>query len=226
MARLARVVAAGVPHHVTQPGNRRQKVFFADDDYRAYRNLLALGCRKAGVEVWAYCLMPNHVHLILTPKDEDGLRAALSETHRRYSRHVNAREGWRGFLWQGRFSSAPMDEDHLLAGARYVELNPVRAHLAKTPQAWPWSSAAAHLAGRDDELVSVEPLLSRVPDWAGFLAAGLQKEEHEALQRAERTGRPLGSQGFVAELEGRLGRRLAPQKRGPKAKPVQTAKSI
>src|SRR5437868_2523060 len=93
MARIARVVAAGVPHHVAQRGNRRQKTFFSDTDYETYRTLLAEGCRKANVAVWAYCLMPNHVHLILVPRDEDGLRAALSETHRRYSREVNFREG-------------------------------------------------------------------------------------------------------------------------------------
>ena len=93
---MARVVAPGVPHHVTQRGNRRQKVFFSDGDYEIYRGLLAEGCRKAGVSVWAYCLMPNHVHLILVPSDPQGLRAALAETHRRYTREVNFREGWRG----------------------------------------------------------------------------------------------------------------------------------
>src|SRR5438067_13164956 len=113
MARLARVVVPGVAHHVTQRGNRRQQVFFGDNDYAAYKALLAEGCREAGVEVWAYCLMPNHVHLILVPGDETGLRAALGETHRRYSSRVNQREGWRGFLWQGRFASAPMDDGHL-----------------------------------------------------------------------------------------------------------------
>src|SRR3954451_16484608 len=113
MARLARVVAAGIPHHVTQRGNRRQQVFFGDDDYAAYQTLLAEGCRAAGVAVWAYCLMPNHVHLILTPADEEGLRAALGEAHRRYTRHVKLRECWRGYLWQGRFASCPMDEAYL-----------------------------------------------------------------------------------------------------------------
>jgi putative transposase len=113
MARLARVVAPGVPHHVTQRGNRRQPVFFGEDDYLAYRSLLAEGCRTAGVEVWAYCFMPNHVHLILVPSDTDGLRAALGETHRRYTRFINEREGWRGHLWQERFASFPMDESYL-----------------------------------------------------------------------------------------------------------------
>jgi putative transposase len=218
MARLARVVAAGTPHHVTQRGNRRQQVFFGDDDYAAYRALLAEGCRAAGVAVWAYCLMPNHVHLILTPSDEDGLRAALGEAHRRYTRHINFREDWRGYLWQGRFASCPMDEAYLLACARYVELNPVRAQLARRARDWHWSSARAHLAGKDDGLVEVRPLLALAPDWPDFLAAGLEAADRDAIRAGERTGRPLGSARFVARLEKRLDRPLARQKPGPKPK--------
>ena len=220
MARLARVVVEGVAHHVTQRGNRRQQTFFGDDDYAAYLDLLAQGCRAAGVEVWGYCLMPNHVHLILTPSDAGGLRAALAEAHRRYSRRVNLREGWRGYLWQGRFASVPMDGAHLLACARYVELNPVRAGLAVRAEDWPWSSARAHLAGQDDGLVKLQPLLDQVGDWAGFLDAGLSEAEHAAIRSGERTGRPLGSPEFVAGLERHLGRALARQKPGPKGKAV------
>ncbi len=216
MARLARVVVPGIPHHVTQRGNRRQPVFFGDDDYALYRTLLAEGCRSTGVEVWAYCLMPDHVHLILVPADRDGLRAALGEAHRRYTRHINFREGWRGYLWQGRFASFPMDESYLLAAARYVELNPVRAKLAQRPRDWRWSSAKAHLERRDDSLVAVGPLLELVHDWAGFLADGLSAEDHAAIRAGERTGRPLGSRRFVARLERRLGRPLARRKPGPK----------
>jgi putative transposase len=222
MARLARVVAAGVAHHVTQRGNRRQPVFFNDEDYAAYRALLAEGCRAAGVAVWGYCLMPNHVHLILVPSDEDGLRGALAEAHRRYSRRVNDREGWRGYLWQGRFASAPMDGAHTLAAARYVELNPVRAKLVAAAADWPWSSARAHLAGRDDGLVQARPLLEQAPDWQALLAAGLGDDEREALRAGERTGRPLGSEGFVAGLERDLGRTLA--RRTPGRKPASGAK--
>jgi putative transposase len=218
MARLARVVAPGLPHHVTQRGNRRQPVFFGEEDYVLYRTLLAEGCRAAGVAVWAYCLMPNHVHLILVPSDADGLRAALGEAHRRYTRHVNFREGWRGYLWQGRFASFPMDEGHLLAAARYVELNPVRAKLTRRPQDWRWSSAKAHLAGRDDGLVAVAPLLAFAGDWREFLGGGLGAAEHDAIRAGERTGRPLGSPRFLARLEKRLGRALARQKPGPKPK--------
>ena len=218
MARLARVVAAGVPHHVTQRGNRRQPVFFGDDDYAHYLKLLAAGCRAAKVAVWGYCLMPNHVHLILVPSGPDGLRAALGEAHRRYTRHVNNREGWRGYLWQGRFASFPTDDAHLLACARYIELNPVRAGLSRRARDWRWSSARAHLAGKDNALVAVEPLLSLAPDWAAFLRQGLDDDERDAIRAAERTGRPLGSDRFTKRLEKRLGRPLARLKPGPKAK--------
>lgn len=224
MARLARVVAAGLPHHVTQRGNRRQQVFFSDEDYATYRALLAESCAAAGVAVWAYCLMPNHVHLILVPRDPDGLRAALGEAHRRYTRHVNFREGWRGYLWQGRFASFPMDEPYLLAAARYVELNPVRAGLARRARDWRWSSARAHFSARDDALVRVRPLLDLAPDWAAFLATGLSAKDHAAIRAGERTGRPLGATSFVARLEKRLKRPLAKQKPGPKPEAARAAK--
>jgi putative transposase len=218
MARLARVVAPGIPHHVTQRGNRRQQVFFGDEDYLAYRSLLAEGCRNAGVEVWAYCLMPNHVHLILVPSDEDGLRAALADAHRRYTRFINKREGWRGYLWQGRFASFPMDEAYTVACARYIEQNPVRARLARSARDWRWSSARAHLDGAKDPLVNASAMLDLIPDWRGFLGEKLSDKDHEAIRRGERTGRPLGSERFVTRLEKRLKRTLAKQKPGPKVK--------
>jgi putative transposase len=218
MARFARVVVPGVPHHVTQRGNRRLETFFGEADYRAYLDLMAEYCAAADVAVWAYCLMPNHVHLILVPQDADGLRRALGEAHRRYTRRINFREGWRGHLWQERFHSFAMDEGHLLAAARYVELNPVRAGLARRARDWRWSSARAHLAGRDDGLVAVAPLLELVPDWRGFLAGGLAEDALEAIRRHARTGRPLGSAAFLEGLEARLGRALRPGKRGRKPK--------
>ncbi len=218
MARLARVVAAGLPHHVTQRGNRGQPVFFGRGDYRLYLDLLAAHCAVADVEVWAYCLVPNHVHLILVPGDADGLRAALGEAHRRYTRHINLRQEWRGYLWQGRFASFVMDEPYLLTCARYVELNPVRARLARTARAWEWSSARAHLTKQDDGVVRVQPLLDLAPDWKGFLGAGLEPENLAAIRTHTRTGRPLGAEPFVMRLEKRLCRRLRKAKPGPKAK--------
>ncbi|MFZ5668323.1 MAG: transposase [Pseudomonadota bacterium] len=161
MVRLARVVVPGLPHHVTQRGNRRVPIFFAPGDQDIYKRVLAAQLRRRRIEAWAYCLMPNHVHLILTPSDATGMAKALGEAHRRYTTHINERYGWTGLLFQGRFASVVMDEAHLLTAFRYVALNPVRAGLAPRAQDWPWSSVRAHLAGRDDGLVRVEPLLSR-----------------------------------------------------------------
>lgn len=120
MTRLAHVVAPGYPHYITQRGNRRQTTFFEDDDYRLYLSFLKEQCEKSNVDIWAYCLMPNHIHLITVPETAEGLRRGIGETHRQYTRAINNRMGWRGFLWQGRFASFPMDESYLLAAARYV----------------------------------------------------------------------------------------------------------
>ena len=169
--------------------------------------------------------MPNHVHLILVPNDPDGLRRALGEAHRRYTRRINAREGWTGHLWQERFHSFPMDEPHLLAAARYVELNPVRAGLARGVRDWRWSSARAHLAGRDDRLVEVGPLLERVDDWREFLKGGLDEATLKTLRRHSRTGRPLGAEAFVKRLERRLGRELRARKPGRKPKAAAQGKT-
>ena len=215
MARMARVIAPGYPHHITQRGNRRQQTFFCDDDYHAYIDLTAEWCQRYGVAIWAWCLMPNHVHLIAVPSNENGLARAIGEAHRRYTLRINSREQWRGHLWQERFASCPMDENYLLAAARYIEMNPVAAQLVRHPGDYPWSSAGAHLAGVDDRLVKVEPLLALVPDWAKFLQL-TSPEEVETLQRHERTGRPLGSDSFIDGLETALGRVLRPQKPGPK----------
>ena len=148
MPRIARIVVPGLPHHVTQRGNRRMRTFFGDEDYQEYPALLAHWCGQYGNRIWAYCLMPNHMHLIVAPESADGLCRGICEAHRRYSRRINFREGWRGHLWQGRFASFVMDEPHLLAAARYVERNPVKARLVDAAADWPWSSAAAHVGDR------------------------------------------------------------------------------
>ena len=216
MARLARLVVPGLPHHVTQRGNRRERVFFEDDDYRAYLALIAGAARKAGTEVWAYCLMPNHVHFIMAPSREDGLRQTFGEAHRRYTGRINARFQQTGHLWQGRFSSVVMDERHLHAAARYVPMNPVRAGLTARAADWPWSSVHAHLAGRDDAVVTVAPVLDRVGDFATFLAEDADQPAIDALRLAKSTGRPVGANDWIARLEADTNRILAPEKRGPK----------
>lgn len=221
MARLARIVVPGIPHHVTQRGNRRQDVFFADADYVAYRDLVADACAAEDVRCLAWCLMPNHVHLILTPATADGLRAALADAHRRYSRRINFVHGWTGYLWQGRFASYPMEEAHLMTAIRYVELNPVKAGLARRAEDWRWSSARAHLSGEGDGLTDLASMAGVHRNWRAMLRRGLEAgdidpEEEAAIEARMRTGRPLGDAAFVVELERRTGRPLAKRKPGPR----------
>jgi putative transposase len=214
MARIARVAAEHYPHHITQRGNRRQDTFFCDNDYRHYTQLMAEWCDQCGVAIWAYCLMPNHVHLIAVPESADGLRRAIGEAHRRYTRSINFREKWRGHLWQGRFASFVMDEHYLFAATRYIERNPVKANLVSVPEDYPWSSAKAHIEAREDDLVKVKRLLEMVDDWQQFLSADVSDKERALLQQHERTGRPLGGERFIARLESTLFRILAPHKGG------------
>jgi putative transposase len=211
---MKRLVVPGIPHHVTQRGNRRQPTFFSDDDFRLYRHLLREHCDKAGTRIWAWCLMPNHVHLVLVPAHEDGLRSALGEAHRRYTRYVNLREDWRGHLWQSRFASFPMDEAHLLACVRYVELNPVRAGLVGQAEQWPWSSARGHLGLGADKVTDLAPMRERVADWRGLLDAGLPERDRDAIRSRERTGYPLGGAPFLGRLAARLGREVGARPRG------------
>jgi putative transposase len=210
MARQARVVIPGVPHHVIQRGNRRQRTFFGEHDYRAYLQIAAEAFGEAGVEVWAYCLMPNHVHLIAVPPEPGALAEAVGATHLRYTRMVNRREHWTGYLWQGRFASFPMDEGYLIACARYVGLNPVRARLTARAEDWPWSSVRAHLDGRRDLLLTPGPLSERLgAQLDGFFDVDLEDEALRRLRRASCTGRPLGAAAWVKALEASTGRALA-----------------
>ena len=217
MARLARTVFEGVPHHVTQRGNGRAQTFFSDADYQFYRDLLAESAAKAGVEVWGWVLMPNHVHLILVPSDSDGLRRCLAPVHRRYAGAVHARDKRTGHFWQGRFGCVAMDEAHLGAALRYVVLNPVRARLVERARDWRWSSLHACLdPERGDGLTRTAPVLSRYPDFAAMIADGEDEALSQGLRRAESIGRPVGGETFITRLEALAGRPLAPGKRGRK----------
>ncbi len=216
MARMPRLVVPGYPHHVTQRGNRRMKTFFCDDDYRAYLDLLAQAKTSAQVSVWAYCLMPNHVHLVVVPEATDSLAQLFRFVHRRYSRRINFRENWKGHLWQERFHSFVMDERYLMATARYTELNPVRARLCACPEDWPWSSTRAHLVGWDDAVVEVQPMLERVSDWRRYLSEGANDGELAGIRRCSTTGRPAGDKSFIEGLETLTGRELRKRKPGPK----------
>lgn len=215
MPRQARVVPADCPLHVTQRGNRRQPVFLARDDYLRYLHLLQEEATRFNVQVWAYCLMPNHVHLIVVTKEPRALASTIRQAHGRYAQWTNARQGWSGHLWAQRFFSTPMDERHLWAAVRYVELNPVRGGLARQAEDYPWSSARAHHRKYVDPLLDpARPFPGTVPDWATWLAEGLEDVAAEAIRSRTTAGLPLGDASFVAALERELGRRLSGPPRG------------
>ena len=215
MSRIARLVVPGLPHHVTQRGNGRGKVFFTEADYRLYKDLLIEHCVAAKVECWAFCLMPNHIHAILVPSDKDGLRAALSATHRRYAGLINARRKKTGHFWQGRYGAAVMDEDHLAQAFRYILRNPAEAKLVEVPERWEWSSARAYLKGGEDGLTTKGPMHSRFPAMKSLLGNDIELDS-STVRDDETIGRPRGSAAFIAALERKTGRRLLPEKRGPK----------
>ena len=229
MARLARIVIPHMAHHVTQRGNRRLPVFFSDADREVYIGLLAEFAQTSQTRCLAWCLMDNHVHLVLVPETTDGLRAMLAEAHRRYTREINFREGWRGHLFQSRFASYPMDDAHLMTAVRYVERNPVAAKLVENAADWRWSSARSHIAGKrvgGDPLTDVQALGRHVPNWRAMLRHGLETGAvtpdgevlADAIERRLSTGRALATPEWIAEQGLALARQLAPQKPGRKPK--------
>ena len=218
MPRLARVVNAGYPHHVIQRGNRRQKVFFTEQDKTTYLRTLKEQSRKHGVQYWAYCLMDNHVHLIAVPQTPDGLAKAIGETHRRYTCMINARKGWRGYLWQGRFSSFPMDSSYLYCAVRYVENNPVRAGIVRKAEEYPWSSAKAHVTKTKNSILSDFYLTKEIRNWKEYLQEYDSEEKIKIFKKHMMTGRPLGSDSFIKELGEKLERILTKQKPGRRPK--------
>ncbi len=219
MARIARVVVPDIPHHVVQRGVRRMHVFFSDADREEYLSLLSAEAKRRGLEFLAWCLMSNHVHLVVVPHHERSLAASLGEAHRKYTSKINMREGCRGHLWQERFHSYPLDDSHLMAAVRYVEVNPVRAGLVERAQDWEWSSARFHLGlEKRDRLLSEGTLFGLVGDWQSFLENEITPKG-ENMELHLRTGRPFGPSYFVEKLEKLAGRRLRPSRGGwPKGK--------
>jgi putative transposase len=223
MSRLARVVEAAVPHHVTQRGVDGQRVFFSYADREVYLNLVAANLADARVEVLAYCLMRNHVHWVVQPETIDSLAVLFRRVHGRYAQYLNARRGRTGHLWQNRYFSCPVSRGHLWSALRYVELNPVRAGAVEDPGAYRWSSAAAHLAGRGSAEGGV-PLDWEIWDeageatgWRDLLGTKLTLDEVTGIRRCTYSGKPLGDEEFVARMEVAYGRRWRKQGRPAKA---------
>ena len=215
MARTARLVLPGFPHHVTHRGHQGQPVFVTDQDRQRYLLWLSEHSSRCGLSLWAYCLMSNHVHLIAVPATADALAHTVGAVHTRHAQAVNDERGVSGHLWHGRYYSCPLDAAHLWDAVRYVERNPVRAGLVTRAEKYPWSSAAGRVSGRGDALVrSGGALAAEVSNWRRFLSAEEDEETLTILRRHGRTGRPWADPRFLARLEKQLSRRLVPRRAG------------
>ena len=211
MPRIARIILESVPYHITQRGNGRQQVFFEDRDYTLYLDLLRDNCQRERLPIWAYCLMPNHIHLIVVPEHQAAMAQAIGRTAAAFACYYNLRMRSCGHVWQARYHSTPLDESHLWRAMAYVERNPVRAQLAACAEEYEWSSARLRLAGTAADLVDLTPWLANYdwPRWQEALRSSVDEEAFgQRLREASRRGRPLGDEQFVENLERRCGRRL------------------
>ncbi len=225
MGRSARLVLPGCAHHVTQRGNHQQDVFLCDADRSLYLSLLRDSSEKAGFRILAFCLMTNHVHLVVVPERTDSLAKGLGRVHNDYARWLQIRQRRRGHLWQNRFFSCPLSDGHLVETLRYVEVNPVRAKLVSDPCDWAWSSARARITGTDRAGLIAHPDLgpSIGSDWQRVLDQGWKAATFDArLRESTRVGRPFGDESFLQDAEQQVGRSLRPKQRGRKAKPSLT----
>lgn len=216
MPRIARLCAVGYPHHITQRGNNKGVVFFDDKDRQFYLDVLKRYKNKYGIEIWAYCLMGNHIHILAIPEKETSLARGIGGANLVYTQYINRKYKRSGRLWQNRFFSTIVEEEpYLWAVARYIERNPIRAKVVKKAEDYPWSSARAHVLGIKDDVLSEGSWLDgkELKTYREFL---LQESEDigTSIRKATSTGRPLGSEGFIEKLEKTLGRDIFPKKGG------------
>ena len=226
MPRSKRIIIPGVPHHITQRGSRRQNVFFVEADYDVYLALLVFYARKNGVEIVAYCLMTNHVHLLLVASDEDSIRATLQVTHKRYSEYINTRQGWNGHLWQERFYSCPVDPDYFWVALRYIERNPVKAEMVPHASLYPWSSSVAHCGIREDTVLTNakkwRELIASRENWYEWLGEDESREQILHLKKATSRDMPCGSESFLDQIELEYNVCVRPPKMGRPKKVVMS----
>ncbi len=212
MPRLSRTVFAGLPHHITQRGNRRENVFFTEEDRDIYLQWLKKYSSDHNVKILAYCLMSNHIHLIAVPAEEDSLQRMLKPLHMRYAQHINRQQQWSGHLWQGRFFSSPLDEQYLWFCMRYVERNPVRAGMVEHAEDYLWSSAAAHCGLKKDTLLTTNSkhwaAFKDIKDWSAWLNEQENEEQLAIVRRNIQKNIPCGSDKFIKKLEKLAGRVL------------------
>ncbi len=209
MARIARITAPRYPHHVTQRGNYQKPVFETEDDYELYMQWLHEYADEYSLKIWAYCLMPDHVHLVCVPAEKDSLSRALNLLHMRYSQYFNRKRNEKGHLWQGRFYSCILDQRHAYAAVRYIENNPVRAGIVRKPHRYKWSSAYSHVTQKRDGILSYDCCLNaEIEDWSEYLREKDDEQIIKNIKKCSMTGRPCGDDRFITKFEKLLGRRI------------------
>ena len=212
---MARIVLPGIPHHVTQRGVRRMNVFMNDIDRRYYLKTMRKYGEKYSMSILTWCLMSNHIHLIAVPDEESSLANAIGNAHQAYTAMFNKRHGDKGYLFQGRFFSTPMDNPHFYSTVRYILRNPVRAGMVKDPLAYEWSSAPFNSGLTDrDPLISSNDRLDWVTHWSEYLAE--DPSDIDDIRDCTRTGRPCGTDDFITYAEGVTGRTLRKRRPGPR----------
>ena len=222
MPRKQRMYMAGVPAHIVQRGNNRDACFFKDEDYRIYKGWLSDACRRYGVELYAYVLMTNHVHLLLAPERKEGISLVIQSVGRRYVQYVNKTYRRTGTLWESRHKSSLVQaEEYLLTCYRYIELNPVRAGMVKHPADYPWSSYRYHAYGEPDSLVSSHPLYlslgsgeDRLHAYRELFRGGMDPALIQSIRNAAYFSMPLGNDRYRQQIEKALGRKIGFDARG------------
>ena len=212
MPRIARLVVPGYPHHITQRGNYRQDIFKDEYDRKQYLAFIADYSRKYHLAILAYCLMDNHIHFIVIPGSEDSLAKTFSITNTLYSQYFNKKMNISGHLWQGRYYSCVLDDRHLLAAAKYIERNPVRARIVKKPTEYAWSSAKSHVGISHKDIIDTSPLFKYIEieqeDWREFIDKTDEANDIAVIRKHTMTGRPLGDSSFIERLEKMFSMRL------------------
>jgi putative transposase len=222
MPRIARIIAPGYPHHITQRGNNRANVFFDDEDRLIYLKLLAGYSQKHHFQIWAYCLMSNHIHLLAVPETETSLSRGIGLTNQMYTQYLNRKLKQTGRIWQNRFFSCVVEnEQYLWAVARYIERNPIKPGLVESVEEYRWSSAKAHVTGAHDSLLAADSWLSSQERSAyGEFVCMADDETDNAIRRSTNSGRPFGSETFIDKLEFQLNQTMKPRKPGRPRKKI------
>jgi len=218
MARRIRIVVPGIPHHVTQRGVRGIRLFESIDDHMRFLRMLAVKMKRFNIRIQAWCLMPNHVHLVAVPTDENGLSQAMGRAFWAYTNSYNGIHDIKGRMVQGRYYSVAMDEVHTYAAVRYILRNPVKAHMVSNAWDYAWSSARYSMGLECNDPLLVSEDIPEVENWEEYLSERPNDEMEKVLRETTHSGKPCGSKEFLEMIEKKLGISLQRKRGRPRKK--------